>query len=217
MARLAVLVYAPCPAARTGNTGYPGSVSVISSPVADLLARHRPRDSAEAADLDRSRALTRIAPDPWLRSLPLHFTASALVVHPASAQVLLRWHQRQQAWLQVGGHGDPGETDPVGIALREGQEETGLADLVPWPDASLLQVAIVDVPARGDEPDHQHADLRFILATGDPDTARPESPDAPLRWLTVPDARAVTTESNVQDLLARAERLLDRPKDPGRE
>ena len=178
----------------------------MSDPVAQLLARHHPRDAAEAADLDRSRALARAA-DPWLRSLPLHFTASALVVHPPSARVLLRWHQRQQAWLQVGGHGDPGEADPVAIALREGHEETGLADLVPWPDAALLQVAIVDVPARGDEPDHQHADLRFILATGEPDTARPESPDAPLRWLTVPEARQVSTEANVRDLLARADRL----------
>ncbi|HEX5290881.1 MAG TPA: NUDIX domain-containing protein [Streptosporangiaceae bacterium] len=176
----------------------------MSDPVAELLAPFHPRDAAEAADLDRCRALARDAADPWVRSLPLHFTASALVVHPPSARVLLRWHQRQGAWLQVGGHGDPGETDPVGIALREGREETGLADLAPWPDAALLQVAIVDVPARGDEPDHQHADLRFLLATAEPDAARPETPDAPLRWLTVPEARALTTEDNVLDLLARA-------------
>jgi 8-oxo-dGTP pyrophosphatase MutT (NUDIX family) len=176
----------------------------MSDPVAELLAPFHPRDAAEAADLDRCLALARDAADPWLRSLPLHFTASALVVHPPSARVLLRWHQRQRAWLQVGGHGDPGETDPVGIALREGREETGLADLAPWPDAALLQVAIVDVPARGDEPDHQHADLRFLLATAEPDAARPETPGAPLRWLTVPEARALTTEDNVLDLLARA-------------
>jgi 8-oxo-dGTP pyrophosphatase MutT (NUDIX family) len=178
----------------------------MSDPVAELLAPFHPRDAAEAADLDRCRALARDAADPWLRSLPLHFTASALVVHPSSARVLLRWHQRQQAWLQVGGHGDPGETDPVGIALREGREETGLPDLAPWPDAALLQVAIVDVPARGDEPDHQHADLRFLLATAEPGAARPETPDAPLRWLTVPEARELTTERNVLDLLARAGR-----------
>ena len=184
------------------------SAPANGAPVAELLSRHRARDRAEAADLDRCRELARTAADPWLRSIPLHFTASALVVHPGSARVLLRWHQRQQAWLQVGGHGDPGETDPVAIALREGREETGLADLVPWPDAALLQVAIVDVPARGDEPDHQHADLRFILATAEPDAARPENPGAPLRWLTVPQAREVTAEDNVLGLLGRAAGLL---------
>jgi 8-oxo-dGTP pyrophosphatase MutT (NUDIX family) len=185
-------------------------VSVISDPVAALLSRYHPQDRAEAADVDRSRELAQTAADPWLRSIPLHFTASALVVHPASARVLLRWHARQQAWLQVGGHGDPGETDPVAIALREGHEETGLADLAPWPDASLLQVTIVDVPARGDEPDHQHADLRFILATGDPDAARPENPDALLRWLTVPQAEDLTAQDNVRVLLARAQSLFGR-------
>ena len=100
-------------------------------PIAGLLGRYRPQDEAEAADVERVLALARSADDPWLRSLPLHVTASALVVHPGSGRVLLRWHQRQQAWIQVGGHGDPGESDPLGIALREAGEETGLTDLAP--------------------------------------------------------------------------------------
>ena len=57
-----------------------------------------------------------------------------MIVHPRLV-VLLRWHERQQAWLQVGGHGDPGEVDPFAIALREAEEETGLADLDVWPAA----------------------------------------------------------------------------------
>ena len=101
--------------------------------------------------------------DPWLRSNPLHVTASAVIVHPDSGRVLLRWHQRQQAWLQVGGHGDPGESDPLAIALREAREESGLTDLEPWPDAELWQVAIVSVPANSEEPAHEHADVRFIF------------------------------------------------------
>ena len=71
---------------------------------------------------------------PWDRSTPLHVTGSALIVHPASGRVLLRWHARQHVWLQVGGHGDPGEDDPFAVALREAGEETGLSDLVAWPD-----------------------------------------------------------------------------------
>jgi 8-oxo-dGTP pyrophosphatase MutT (NUDIX family) len=137
-------------------------------------------------------------------------TASALIVHPSSARVLLRWHQRQQAWLQVGGHGDPGESDPLAIALREAAEETGLADLEPWPDAQLRHVVIVDVPASAAEPAHQHADLRFVLATADPDAARPENPGAPLRWLSPAEAYQPTAEANLRETLSRAERLLGR-------
>ncbi|NKQ53565.1 NUDIX domain-containing protein [Amycolatopsis sp. K13G38] len=172
--------------------------------IAELLAAYRPRDPDEAADLARVRELVRDADDPWSRAIPLHVTASALVVHPPTRQVLLRWHARQRAWLQVGGHADPGETDPLAVALREGREETGLTDLRPWPDDALVQVTVVPVPAKGHEPAHEHADLRFLLATGAPERARPEKPGADLRWLTVGQARDLTTERNVREMIDRA-------------
>jgi 8-oxo-dGTP pyrophosphatase MutT (NUDIX family) len=178
-------------------------------PVLELLRQYRPRDPAEIADVERASALAGVCDDPWSRSLPLHLTASALIVHPDSGRVLLRWHQRQQSWLQVGGHGDPGETDALAIALREAQEETGLADLMPWPDAGLRQLVIVPVPAAGREPAHEHADLRFLLATRTPEAITAESPDAPLRWLSLAEARALTSEDNLRDLFPRVARLLD--------
>ncbi|HKS49702.1 MAG TPA: NUDIX domain-containing protein [Amycolatopsis sp.] len=178
--------------------------------VADLLSRYHPREAAEDADVSRVRELVATAEDPWHRSIPLHVTASAVVVHPESRRVLLRWHRRQRAWLQVGGHGDPGETDPLEVALREGREETGLADLVPWPDAALVHVAIVPVRASGKEPAHEHADVRFVLATAGPDAARPEKPGAPLRWLTLPEAHELAAVPNLRETLARTGNLLTR-------
>ncbi len=190
------------------------AVSPAGDQLRSLLARYRPQGAAEEADVERVRALAATSADPWLRWTPLHVTASALVVHPGSARVLLRWHQRQQAWLQVGGHGDPGESDPLAIALREAAEETGLDDLKPWPDARLRHLVIVDVPASAAEPAHQHADLRFVLATADPDAARPENPEAPLRWLSPAEARRVTSEANLAETLSRTERLLGRDAAP---
>lgn len=164
----------------------------------------------EADDL---AALLPIAggPGAWDRATPLHLTASALVVHPATAQVLLRWHQRQQAWLQVGGHGDPGESDPLAIALREGREETGLGDLRPWPDPAeptLLHAVVVDVPANDQEPAHRHGDLRYLLATDDPEGIEAEDEGAPLRWVSLADALVLTTEENLRETLRRAGQLL---------
>ena len=131
-----------------------------------------------------------------------------MIVHPPSGAVLLRWHRRQQAWLQVGGHGDPGESDALAIALREAREETGLADLVAWPDTRLRHAVVVPVPAAAAEPAHEHADLRFVLATSAPDQARAETPDAPLRWLSAGEAHEVTSEANLRETLARVQRLL---------
>src|ERR1700761_3580701 len=155
--------------------------------------------------------MTRLAegePDPWSRGLPLHFTASALVVHPPTRRVLLRWHARLGRWLQVGGHGDPGESDPLAIALREAAEETGLADLVPWPDASLRHAVICDVPASAAEPAHQHADLRFVLATARPQEIVAENDQSPLRWLSLADARALAAGNNLADTIDRVAALL---------
>jgi 8-oxo-dGTP pyrophosphatase MutT (NUDIX family) len=138
----------------------------------------------------------------------LHVTASALIVHPPSGRVLLRWHERQQAWLQVGGHADPGERDPLAVAMREGREETGLPDLEPWPDGALRHIVVVPVPANDREPAHEHADLRFVLATHRPDVARPERPTAALRWLSVEDALELTSEENVRETIRRVGRLM---------
>lgn len=180
---------------------------LVPDPLGTALDGYQPRTRSEAADLERVRARVA-AGQPWDRLTPLHVTASAMIVHPASERVLLRWHARQRAWLQVGGHGDPGEVDPLVVALREAREETGLDDLVAWPDGRMVHVAIVPVPAAAHEPAHEHADVRFVLATEQPDLARPENATAALRWMTVPEARSTTAETNVRETLERIEHLL---------
>ncbi len=186
------------------------SVAVAGRPWDDglvlngLLTGYHAAGADEAADLERMTRLASAAADPWSRSLPLHFTASALVVHPPSRRVLLRWHVRQGLWLQVGGHGDPGESDPLRIALREAREETGLADLVPWPDGTLRHAVVCSVRPSATEPAHEHADLRYFLATSEPGAVTPENEQSPLRWLTLDEARALVGGNNLRVTLDRA-------------
>jgi hypothetical protein len=71
--------------------------------IRDLLHEYQPHGETESADVARVRALADRTPDPYQRSLPLHVTGSALIVHPDSGRVLLRWHPRQQAWLRSAG------------------------------------------------------------------------------------------------------------------
>ncbi|HEY5887164.1 MAG TPA: NUDIX domain-containing protein [Acidimicrobiales bacterium] len=176
---------------------------------AAALAAYRPGSPEEAADLERAHVLLA-GPDPWSRSVPLHVTGSALVVHPPTSRVLLRWHQRQQAWLQVGGHADPGEVDPFVTAVREGGEETGLADLRPWPgpEPTLVHLVTVPVPAGKGEPAHEHLDVRYVLATDTPDAVEPENPTARLRWLPVTEAMTFVAEENLRVMLRRVADLL---------
>jgi 8-oxo-dGTP pyrophosphatase MutT (NUDIX family) len=172
-----------------------------------------PLSQDEVRDVGRIRVVMA-AGDPWNRSSRLHVTGSAVIVHPETRRVLLRWHERMRGWLHVGGHGEAGETDPLKVALREASEETCLGDLVPWPDGArprLLHVAIVPVPPGRGEPEHQHADLRYALATSRPDDAIAETFAARLRWLPIPEAIAEVAEDNLRLTFERIDQLLRQP------
>ena len=72
-----------------------------------------------------------------------------------------------------------------------------------------MQIVVVPVPAGRGEPAHEHADVRYLLATGRPEAIRAEADDATVRWFTLPEARAEITEANLLDLLDRAVAALD--------
>jgi 8-oxo-dGTP pyrophosphatase MutT (NUDIX family) len=182
-----------------------------SSKIRDALDDYEPRDASEVADVARLRALLE-REDVCNRSAPVHVTGSALVVHPPSRTVLLRWHPRMQMWMQVGGHFDAGETDPWFVAMREAREETGLTDLRS-PTMTLespVQIVIVPVPAHGAEPAHEHADFRYVFVTETPDAIVPESTDARLRWTDLTQAIAETVEPNLRVFLSRVSELQPR-------
>lgn len=181
------------------------------------LDEYVPEGEQETADVARIAAAMAEG-DVWSRSVPLHVTGSAIVIHPPTQRVLLRWHERYQLWNHVGGHADDGEVHPWDTAIREAAEETGLRDLRPWPgpEPSIVFVEVVPVPAgtRGVggphetwEPDHEHADVNYVLATDDPDAIADEHDDAALEWLPVAEARARAND-HVGAMLDRVQRLL---------
>jgi hypothetical protein len=91
----------------TGGTRPATVARMTDDPLGELLGRYMAGTVTERADLARIGSLVERG-DPWCRSTPLHVTPSAVIVHPPTRRVLLRWHARQHAWLHVGGHGDPG-------------------------------------------------------------------------------------------------------------
>ena len=146
------------------------------------LAAHAGADEKERRDVSFIREFLRAHPgDAHLRSqLAGHLTGSGFVLDATRTQLLLLHHGRLHRWLQPGGHGE-GETDPLQIALREIEEETGLRDLLPLGEG-LFDVDVHGIPARPGEPAHLHLDLRYAFVA--PATAAPrlshESRD--LRW-----------------------------------
>ena len=127
----------------------------------DLLERfthHHALDAAELAAIDHLRRFVAVAPAPFARTtLPVHLTASAVVLDPARGLVLLHLHRRLGRWLQPGGHVEADER-PDDAAVRETLEETAVA--VRHPSAGPVVIHLDEHPG----PDgHLHLDLRYLL------------------------------------------------------
>ena len=131
--------------------------------VQEMLAGHTPVDALEAEHLERCRELAAMPGDPFARDhwAPGHFTASTFVLSPEGGELLLIFHVKLQRWLQPGGHVEPSDVTMLDAARREVAEETGLVDLEPI--GELFDVDVHTIPARKDDPEHAHHDLRFLF------------------------------------------------------
>lgn len=168
-------------------------------PLRAVLAAREPVDEREAASIRRMLVELERLERPFDPDAdPVHVTASAVVVGPRGA--LLHLHKRLGLWLQVGGHVDDGEPLPA-AALREAEEETGLALAHP---ADAARVVSVDVHAGGRG--HTHLDVRYLLLAGDEDPRPAPGESQDVRWFGWDEAVALADPGLVGALRAlRAE------------
>jgi 8-oxo-dGTP pyrophosphatase MutT (NUDIX family) len=183
---------------------YDGCPVPDRSPLAALLRAFAPRDGEERAHLDRMHALLRAPGDPLARShfVPGHFTASAFVLSPDRALLLLIHHGKLDRWLQAGGHVEARDPDILGAARRELQEEAGLSDLA-LEVQGIFDLDVHAIPALGPEPPHEHFDVRFLFRAPSLEL-HADSEVKAARWVPLGEIDEVTSDRSV----ARAVRKL---------
>ncbi len=129
--------------------------------LAELRAYH-PADARERAMVDDLAAFVGAHADCFERGLAVgHVTASAWVIDESGMYALLTHHRKLGRWLQLGGHAE-GDADVRRVALREAREESGLS-AIRFAAASIYDVDVHPIPARGAEPEHKHYDVRFAF------------------------------------------------------
>lgn len=181
----------------------------------------------EMARVESIRSFITLHPNALEREcVPGHITGSALVVNPALNKVLLTLHAKLGKWLQLGGHAD-GESDVAASALREAREESGRdeVEFYPWEKSLGLQdisksplaidCDIHEIPAHGEHPSHLHYDLRYLCVLDDSLPLHITSESKDLRWLTIDEALAVTSELSMLrqfEKLAAIKRLIQNPR-----
>lgn len=128
-----------------------------------------------------------------------HVTGSALVVNHDHSQVLLTYHKKLNRWLQLGGHSD-GNPNTRDVALREGQEESGIHNLE-FVTKKIIDIDIHLIPKSKTEPEHYHYDIRFLLRAPEGSVIKKSSESKDLKWFTPSEVKALKTDESVLRLV----------------
>ncbi len=166
------------------------------------LSRHAAADATQAELATEYRDFLQRGAATFTRAhLEGHFTGSAFVVSVDGERCLLLHHAKLQRWLQPGGHAD-GDMDLAAVALREAEEETGLIGLVVEPE--IFDLDRHWIPARGDEPEHQHWDVRYLVRCGGDETPRINAESRAFVWHRIAHlAEDVAFEPSIRRMAAR--------------
>jgi 8-oxo-dGTP pyrophosphatase MutT (NUDIX family) len=191
------------------GTRRPGHLEAEKARLTLALAAHVAADAAEAEDRRRILAFVSRHANPFDRRIREgHLTGSAVILSARGAKTLLVHHRKLERWLQPGGHADPDEASGEAVALREAREETGIAALALHPRAPRpLDLDVHTIPARGDEPPHEHHDLRYlVLAPEATLLTRAERESNDLRWFTWSELPALGLDAGLRRALEKARR-----------
>ena len=120
-----------------------------------------------------------------------HLTASALVIDPEGARVLLTLHRKLRVWLQMGGHCEPEDATLADAALREAEEESGIDGLTLLPGGPLR----LD---RHRTPCAWHLDVQYAALAPRGALERVSEESLALRWYGYDEVAGVADESVVR-------------------
>ncbi|HEX3777739.1 MAG TPA: NUDIX hydrolase [Polyangiaceae bacterium] len=175
----------------------------------EQLRGYRPANAVEAGFVSRMSELARTDSSSARSHFePGHFTASAFVLSPDRRELILIFHKKLGIWVQPGGHLDESDADLESAARREVAEEVGLSELEPFGAAgALFDLDIHVIPARKQEPAHEHFDVRFAFVAATRDfILSDEVADA--RWVALERAAEVTSDQSVLRAVAKLQALI---------
>jgi len=171
-------------------------VKPMKESLPSLLSTYRETFPHESPTVDIIIQFIERNPEGFQRkNLEGHVTGSAWVVDPAGEKVLLTHHKKLGKWLQLGGHAD-GEKDVLRVAIREAQEESGLAGLVPVSE-QIFDVDIHAIPERPGEPSHFHYDIRFAVKASKTEPLVVSGESRELAWVPISDLARYSGEESL--------------------
>ncbi len=146
-------------------------------------------------------------------SLPeKHYTATVYIVSDTlPRKTLLLHHRKHDKWVPPGGHQELHE-NPIEAAIREVAEETGV-DIAPYIEAAragneqasylALPAYMMEqrIPAYGDEPEHFHLDMEYIIRVPEQTVNHRANESHDIGWFTLEQLADLDTWDDVRTVL----------------
>lgn len=180
----------------------------------DDIRMYQPFNQQEVAD--KRVILRQLETDPHVfdRTSLAHMTCSIWTVDPTLTKTLMVYHNIYHSWSWIGGHAD-GEHDLAQVALRELEEETGMANatLVPCGPGNIYSLEILTVDGhvkRGQYvSSHLHLNVTY-LAIASPTEPLRTKPDenSGVRWVNLDEVCALSSEPWITEHVYR--KLIDK-------
>lgn len=132
------------------------------------------------------------------RDLHSHFCAYFVPYNPTDKTILVGDHKKSGLWLMPGGHIDEGET-LLETINREIEEELGVRHFfAEKPEPFLLSITNIEHDIR---PCKKHFDIWHLVETDGAEFDIDYTEYNEVRWVTIPEARALITDpANIQAL-----------------
>lgn len=148
----------------------------------EKLIHYNPLSSAEQEFKQIMLSFLYQNPDCFERSLIKgHFTGSSWLVNKDNSKALLMHHTKLDRWFQLGGHCD-GDSDILGVALKEAQEESGINGIETI-STDIFDIDVHLIPSSSKLPAHYHYDVRFLMHVTSDEEIIQNSESKELRWI----------------------------------
>lgn len=143
-----------------------------------------------------------------------HFTASVwITTNKKPRKLLLIHHKKLGRWMQPGGHIEKFE-NPVGTAIREVKEETGLdisflsdgtqiidseGTFLVTPDFIMEQT----IPTHGDQPLHYHLDINYVVSVPEQQIKHSIKESHSIGWFTKVEALKLNIHEDTKIIIKK--------------
>ena len=170
-----------------------------------LLENYQTQDQNEAKMVQETIVFVKENPDCFERTLLIgHITGSAWIMDKTRTSALLIHHKKLDQWFQPGGHCD-GETNVLQVALKEAQEETGLANLNVVSE-QIFDVDIHLIPERKGIPAHYHYDIRFLLEADQNEPLQISEESNDLAWILLAKMAQYNDSESIMRMILKGEK-----------